>query len=211
MSAISTEQAWARLGDDLRRFIRQRVADEHTADDLLQDTFVRIHRGIDSLAETERLAAWVYQIARNVIHDHYRRARPDTTVLEEVVDEVDDGIGQSECRGGACVEGLIDELPDGPREVLQLAEREGLPHAEIAQRLGLSLTATKSRIQRGRMMLKDVLNQCCTFQFDRRGNLVEIDPKPGRTAGQCCEPLVTEISILQPQLAEHGKELDTQS
>ena len=206
MNAITTEQAWTRLGDELRRFIRHRVADQHTADDLLQETFMRIHRGIESLADTERLAPWVYQIARNVIHDHYGRARPNAQILEEIIDEADDSFDTSECHAGACVNGLIDELPDGQREVVQLAEREGLTHAEIAQRLGVSLSAAKSRVQRGRMLLKDVLNQCCTFEFDRRGNVLDIDPKPGRAARRCCDPLVTEISILQPQAAEHRAE-----
>ena len=62
----STEAVWGRLSADLRRFIRRRVGDDHTADDLLQETFLRIHRGLPALGDGDRVAAWVYQIARNV-------------------------------------------------------------------------------------------------------------------------------------------------
>ena len=66
----TTDAIWSHLSSDLRRFIRRRVPDDHVADDLLQETFMRVHRNIGALQEADRLAAWVYQIARNVIHDH---------------------------------------------------------------------------------------------------------------------------------------------
>ena len=81
----STDATWTRLNADLRRFIRRRVADDHLADDLLQETFVRVHRNIGSLQEADRLAAWVYQIARNVIHDHHRKVTSSTVALAALV------------------------------------------------------------------------------------------------------------------------------
>ena len=73
-SQPSTEAVWSHLSSDLRRFVRRRVSDDHAADDLLQETFVRVHRNLGTLHEADRLAAWVYRIARNVIHDHHRKA-----------------------------------------------------------------------------------------------------------------------------------------
>ena len=60
----TTDVVWSRLSADLRRFIRRRVGDDHAADDLLQETFVRIHSRLDTLVDTQRLSVWVYQIAR---------------------------------------------------------------------------------------------------------------------------------------------------
>ena len=71
----TTESIWAHLGADLRRFLRRRVPDDHAADDLLQETFVRVHRHLPALADAERVVAWVYQIARNVVRDHFRTDR----------------------------------------------------------------------------------------------------------------------------------------
>src|SRR5436190_9128211 len=87
----STDNIWTRLNSDLRRFIRRRVSDDHVADDLLQETFMRIHRNLGTLHDADRLAAWVYQIARNVINDHHRQAAKQTVALAgDPVDEVDD-------------------------------------------------------------------------------------------------------------------------
>lgn len=79
------------------------------------------------------------------------------------------------------MEELIAQLPETYREAVRLAEIDGFTQQEVADRLGLSLSGAKSRIQRGRVMLSDVLEQCCRFEFDRRGNLMDVGPKPDRT------------------------------
>src|SRR5215211_2588210 len=98
-SQPSTEAVWSHLSSDLRRFVRRMVSDDHAADDLLQETFVRVHRNIGTLHEADRLAAWVYRIARNVIHDHHRKATIGVVALSDAdpVDDADDG--QARCRG----------------------------------------------------------------------------------------------------------------
>jgi RNA polymerase sigma-70 factor (ECF subfamily) len=183
----STESVWTRLSNDLRRFIRRRVSDEHVAEDLLQETFVRIHRGVGGLADADRLAAWVYQISRNVIRDHYRTSGATRADLPD--DVPDEQEPQAALKARACVwmDELIGELPDTYRDAVRLAEMEGLPHQELADRLGLSLAAAKSRVQRGRVLLKDVLTGCCVFHVDRRGNVVDIDPRPERTVCRDCD------------------------
>jgi RNA polymerase sigma-70 factor (ECF subfamily) len=184
-----TEAIWSELSTDLRRYIRRRVSNDHLADDLLQETFVRIHQHIDSLADADRLAAWVYQIARNVIHDHYRRSTGESVSLGDAdpADESDCRLNQLRCRSAEWLEELIGQLPEPYREAVHLAEIDGLTQQEVADRLGLSLSGGKSRIQRGRAMLRGVLEQCCRFEFDRRGNLMDIDPKSNRTVCQDCE------------------------
>lgn len=179
----TTETIWSDLSTELRRFIRRRVSDDHLADDLLQETFVRIHRHIGSLADTDRLAAWVYQIARNVIRDHYRRSAGRTVALGDAdpADEPEDRFSRLRCRSAEWLEELVVQLPVTYREAVRLTEIEGLTQQEVANRLGLTLSGAKSRIQRGRVMLRNVLEQCCRFEFDRRGNLMDVDPKPERT------------------------------
>ena len=189
MTTPTTSSVWTQLSADLRQFIRRRVPDEHVADDLLQETFLRIHRNLGTLNEADRLAAWVYQIAHNVIHDHYRKSPNATVALDDAdaCDEPDCPVSQLRCRAGEWLDELIRQLPEGYREAVQLAEIEGLTQQAVADRLGLSLSGAKSRIQRGRAMFKEVLDQCCTFEFDRRGNLMDVDPKPDRTVCRSCD------------------------
>ena len=185
----ATETIWSQLSDDLRRFIRRRVADEHLADDLLQETFLRIHRNVDKLNESDRLAAWVYRIARNVIHDHYRAKNGDVSLADMDVAEENDGNGELKASAGVWLEELIGQLPQKYQEAVRLSEIKGLSQQKVADRLGLSVSGAKSRIQRGRVMLRDVLDQCCVFEFDRQGNLMDCDPKPERTVCRDCDDL----------------------
>jgi RNA polymerase sigma-70 factor (ECF subfamily) len=199
---LSTEAVWRGLSADLRRFIRRRVSDDHVADDLLQETFVRIHRGLDALQEAKNLAAWVFQIARNVIRDHHRRAASTPRSLADVdvaadgdafVSEVAEGGGQNRrhhnlCQGADWLNELIRSLPEGYRVAVQLAEIDGLAHRDVATRLDLSLSGAKSRVQRGRALLKESLEQCCRFEFDVRGNAFDCAPRPGqKTCHRCSE------------------------
>jgi RNA polymerase sigma-70 factor (ECF subfamily) len=185
----STDSVWSHLNDDLRRFIRRRVSDEHVADDLLQEAFMRIHRRLDSLENVDRLVVWVYQIARHVIADHYRRTSKGEVALGEtdVANRPDDRSRAVSCSSTKWLDELVDQLPARYQQAIRLAEIEGLSQQEVADRLGLSLSGAKSRIQRGRATLRGQLQQCCRFEFDRRGNLLEVNPKPERTVCRDCE------------------------
>ena len=182
----ATETIWSQLSDALRRFIRRRVADEHVADDLLQETFLRIHRNVDKLQESDRLAAWVYRIARNAIHDHYRKSNGDVSLAD--MDVAEGQAGKDPLRASASIwlEELVARLPPTYQEAVRLSEIEGWPQHKVAKRLGLSVSGAKSRIQRGRLMLRQVIDQCCTIQFDRQGNLTDCEPKPNQTACRDC-------------------------
>jgi RNA polymerase sigma-70 factor (ECF subfamily) len=184
----STEAIWKLLGADLRAFIRSKVADDSAADDLLQETFVRVHRHLPALQDTERVAAWVYQIARNVVRDHHRAAVAAAVPLadEDPAEPCDDPRGGVRCRAGKWLDELVAALPDGYREAVQLSEIEGLTQQEVADRLGLSLSGAKSRVQRGRAMLRGVLDGCCRFELDARGNVTDYDPKPDCTVCRDC-------------------------
>jgi RNA polymerase sigma-70 factor (ECF subfamily) len=134
------------------------------------------------------VAAWVYRIARNVIHDHYRKSAPPAVALADAdpIDDADEHTSRMRCRCAGWLDEMIRSLPDGYREAVQLVEIEGLSQQEAADRLGLSLSGAKSRIQRGRAMLKDVLYQCCDFELDSRGNILDYDPKPERKVCRDC-------------------------
>jgi RNA polymerase sigma-70 factor (ECF subfamily) len=190
MSARPTTQAvWSLLSDDLRRFLRRRVADEHVADDLLQETFLRVHRGVNALEDADRLAPWVYQIARNVVVDHYRKGAFSVASLVDEVACGDDEESIIRSRAEQWMDELIRQLPEKYQAPVRLSEIEGISQQEVATRLGLSLSAAKSRIQRGRAMLREILDQCCSFEFDQRGNVLDCDPRPDRTGCRDCDDI----------------------
>ena len=187
-NTVATENVWNLLSARLRSFIRARVGDDQIASDLLQETFLRIHQKLDTLGNDERLEAWVFRIARNMIVDHYRsrrRTSPNDPVADPFPQLESGNINQ-------VVSGWIPDamksLPESYREAVRLYELERLPQKEIARRLGLSVPGAKSRIQRGREKLKQVLDDCCSFELDCRGNVLGWRARGGVECTSCSEP-----------------------
>ncbi len=162
---------WEELNVPLRSFIRSRVSDPHTADDLLQDVFLRIHSRIDSVKEEEKIRSWIYQIARNAIIDHYRAGRPTAEYSDDIPHAEEDA--DVSIHLASSLRDMIEELPEPYRRALILTELEGMTQKELADREEISLSGAKSRVQRGRRLLKDLLLNCCHFDFDRRGGVMD--------------------------------------
>ncbi len=188
----STAQIWEQFHRQLRAFILARVSDPDDADDILQDVFLKIHTRIETLRDQDRLAAWLYQIARNAIIDFYRSRQPIDQLPETlaVMDEPDESTAVDSISG--YLKTLVNDLPEKYREAVLLTEYEGLTQEEMGTRLGLSISGAKSRVQRGRDLLREELLDCCHFEFDRVGNLINYAPNP-----QCCEECAA-VSANQP-------------
>ena len=138
----------------LKSFVIGRVSDADTADDILQDIYLKIHSHINDLRESDRLESWLYQITRNAIIDHYRRTRPQTELSESITsspDKESDVVAEL----ASSVKGMLNCLPPTYRQALELTEIQGLSQVELANRLNLSVSGAKSRVQRAREMLKE--------------------------------------------------------
>jgi RNA polymerase sigma-70 factor, ECF subfamily len=195
MAAVS-ELPWEELHGNLRAFISRRVRNPADVDDLVQRVLLQIVKGLASLRDAERLHAWVYRTARNVIVDYYR----SPTLRREVAsgDQEDlaaanaesQAISQDDERAAlrelaACMTPMIRQLPPAYREAVTLADLEGVNQADAAARAGVSISGMKSRIQRGRKQLKAVLEDCCRIQLDRRGTIVAYARRKPNSCGPC--------------------------
>ena len=174
---VTTENLWETFHAGLRRFILQRIPDEQSADDVLQETFLKIHTRIASLRDEDKLQSWMYQIARNAIADYYRQQKA-TVELPEALPVPDEPVFEDEVIKDLIpsVKAMVESLPATYREALILTEYEGLTQRELAQRLGLSFSGAKSRVQRAREKLKTMLLDCCHFEFDRLGKIIDFAP-----------------------------------
>ena len=175
----TTDHIWDEFHVPLQQFIRRRVSDETTAEDVLQDVFLKIHQHMETLRDVRKLESWIYQITRNAIVDSYRSSRPTTTldaaeVLNSPEELPDDDI-VSELLPS--IRAMVRSLPELDRQALVLTEYQGLTQKELAERLGLSLSGAKSRVQRAREKLKQQLLECCHFELDRRGHVIDYQPR----------------------------------
>lgn len=184
------EALWRDYRTRLYRFALKRVSDEATAEDIVHDVLARAYQRRDTLRDGGRFEQWLYQIARNAVIDHYRARRP-TEPLPADLAAPDEASAHSARRElAACMQPLVDSLPERYRAALTLSELEGLTQQDTAARLGLSLSGAKSRVQRGRRMLQEKLLECCRVEVDSSGGIMDYVPRGGSpgAAGRDCGP-----------------------
>lgn len=175
---------WQELHGNLRAFIGRRVRNQADVDDLVQRVLLQIVKGLGSLRDAERLHAWVYRTARNVIVDYYRspggRREVASGNAEDLAStggagiqppfEEDERTALRELAG--CLTPMIRQLPPAYQEAIRLADLEGVTQAAAAEQAGVSLSGMKSRVQRARKELRAILEECCRVDLDRRGSIV---------------------------------------
>jgi RNA polymerase sigma factor, sigma-70 family len=168
-------EIWGRYHDRLLGFVRSRIDDPEEAEDIVQELFARVHSGICCMQEWTVMERLIYRITRNLIIDHYRRERPTEELGEEL--QSDYGLPDLEedptARLAFSLKETIDEIPEPYRRALLATEYEGLTQAQLARREGISLPAAKSRVQRARAKLKQALLDCCHFELDSRGGILD--------------------------------------
>jgi RNA polymerase sigma-70 factor, ECF subfamily len=170
---------WQEVAARLRPFIARRVS-SNEIDDVMQDVFVRIQRGLLGLRDEERFTSWLFQIARNSIADHVRaRARhpPADGEVEERAAEPDTDDREAARALSGCVSMFVAQLPSPYREAVTLVELEGLTTREAADMAGISVSGMKSRVQRGRQQLRKLFDDCCEIALDVRGKVTEFSPR----------------------------------
>jgi RNA polymerase sigma-70 factor (ECF subfamily) len=177
--------AWRQLDDKLRPFVARRVRDDADVDDVVQDIFVRMLRGLSALRDEERFGPWVYQVARSAIADH-QRAAARHPIAPPPVAELEGGAAPpldeeaeraTEKLLAMYVAPFVAMLPSPYREALTLTELEGLTQAEAAEMLGISVSGMKSRVQRGRRRLRALFEECCHIALDARGQVIDCVPR----------------------------------
>ena len=153
---------WQEHRSRLRGYIARRVDESDAVDDILQDVFLRAHAKLHTVKSHGSISAWLYRIAANVITDHYRSRRPSEDLPEQLAAPEQERDYVAEL--ATCLQPLIADLPETYRSALVLSEIEGLPQKQVAERLGLSLSGAKSRVQRGREKLRQRLTDCCEIE-----------------------------------------------
>ena len=176
--------AWSEFQSRLRRFVGGRV-DPTWADDVTGDIVLRVLQRQDSLREARDPLAWTYRVAANVIADHHRRRSVEVRALERLAVEAEgsDAAPKAKDREAVrrrlkeCLLPFARELPPKYAEALLLTSFQGMSQVAAAERLGLSVSGMKSRVQRARTLLKRRLLDCCDFEQDRRGRVIGMQPR----------------------------------
>ncbi len=164
---METEDVWNQYSDELLGFLITRTGDRDLAEDLLHETFIKVHLKIEDLRDQTNLRSWLYRICSNILMDHYRRKSSE--ILSEMNNPEEQYLSHSPVH---CLLPLIEKLPEIYRAALILSEIKGLKQAKVAEVLKISVSGAKSRIQRGKKMLQEGFMGCCNYTLNEKGVLV---------------------------------------
>jgi len=166
---MTTQHVWKEYAEALRRFIFSYVKNEHATNDLLQDTFLKIHTKLHSLQQEEKLKSWVFAIAKNTLLDYFKKNKQTFEVADF---ETASFVSLESHTEKDCLLGILKNLPKKYRDPLFLSDIKGMKQAAIATQLNLPLATVKSQIQRARVKIKEGFIACCGFSENEQGKLV---------------------------------------
>jgi RNA polymerase sigma-70 factor (ECF subfamily) len=170
----------------LHAFLARRVHSPEVADDLTQDVLVRLLLHKDEAVQNP--TAWLYRVARNVLIDHYRaRAshrrfdQGDQAIPTLAEDPFADDPQAAQRELAGCLRWLVNQLAEPYRSAVTAVDFDGQTQTEVARAVGLSVSGMKSRVQRGRRQLRQLLTECCRVQTSPAGGISGYEP------GASCE------------------------
>ncbi|MFC1236207.1 RNA polymerase sigma factor SigZ [Vibrio sp. F74] len=168
---------WLMHQAQLRNYIARNVDDSHAVEDILQDVYIKASMSFHQLKSKSSVKSWLYRITHNVIMDFYRSQKIYDELPEDVAEESVPAEEANLLAIGQCLRPMLQCLPEKYRVPLTLAELEGMTQQEVADKLNLSLSGAKSRVQRGRQQFKELLIHYCNIESGREG-IIDFYPKP---------------------------------
>ena len=180
------KETWEELRLNLKRFVRTKV-DADVSEDLVHDILLNVIQNEDKFKEADNPTAWLYTVAKNKITDYYRK-RPKINAVTKM-QEIEEFNYESENvmqDFSECLRPLVERLEPKYREAMLRADFNGAKQAEAAKKIGITLSAMKSRIQRARTRLKTELLNCCSVEVDRFGKIIDYTQIGSCNKNDCC-------------------------
>ncbi|TDH26376.1 sigma-70 family RNA polymerase sigma factor [Segetibacter sp. 3557_3] len=163
-------EIWERFDKQLKGYICTKMNNNNECLDVLQDVYLKIIKNIDRISAVEDMPSYLNRLASNAVADHYRQIsrKPvlssgdvnNLVIIDEVREEEE--VVKNCCL--QCLEPGIDTLPEKYKAAFMLSEIEGIPQREVAEKLGITLSGAKSRVQRAREKLREEVLKCCSKQ-----------------------------------------------
>ncbi len=170
LSEMQIEESWKRFHQQLLAFIRQRVDQEHDAEDILSVVFLRLLQKGDDITN---LRAWLYRSTRNAIIDYYRTKKQQEPIEQH--ESFAEPSREEDEYMACCIQQLVQFLPERDRLAL-VAISEGQSQEFYAAEQGLSSSGARSRIQRARQRVREAFVQYCRPERDVCGSIIRVNP-----------------------------------
>jgi len=169
---------WNQFHKELAGFIARTVENPADQDDILQDVFVKIIHNQNKINQAANLQQYLYGMVRNTINDYFRSQkhnRHSSEIPESLTEEEAQSLNAT--IADCCIKPFIHQLPGKYKEALLISEFQNMSQKDLAERLRISYSGAKSRVQRGKEKLKALILNCCAYEHDLYGNLIEGEKK----------------------------------
>jgi len=159
-----TPRFWKTYGEALRKYLEKRLVDKSLINDILHDVYLKVYlhcKRYDFCCEkagVKNLRSWIFQICHNIMVDHLRNKAKYTFTGDTII-ELTEGPSADNTQSYLTVKQLLEGLPEKYAQAVYLDAVLKISQANIARKLGLGISATKSRIQRGKRMLREIYMQ----------------------------------------------------
>lgn len=164
--------------EELLLFVNRRLHDRVQSEALLSDVLMKMHRQCEQLTHVKNIRAWLFQVARNTINDYFReQAKQAEKSVQNLADERSWESAGPEALA-SLIPALMTCLPEKYAQPLLMSDLEGISQKDIATQLNLSVSAVKSRVQRGRRKLKALFYECLYLELDQQGVPMDYRIKP---------------------------------
>jgi RNA polymerase sigma-70 factor (ECF subfamily) len=175
---MNLESIWQEYSTSLRGFLYSRVSNDADVEDLLQEVLIKTHQNLDTVKSSEKIKPWLFQLTNNTIIDFYRKKGRSKDISAADLWYADDDVVVEQALA-QCVEPFIRALPKKSADLLLAIDIEGQSQKDYAEKAGISYSTIKSQVQRGRVKLRTMFDDCCSLTLDKHGNVVEFQAKSG--------------------------------
>ena len=191
---INIDSIWSKVYGKLFGYISKHEINKDDVNDIIQDTFLKVKTNINSLRNPAKVESWIFQIARNTINDFFRKKKKffeveentkEVTIEPNAFVEEDIKIKIQTQEFSEYAGFIVSELPEKYRKAVYMGDIEGLSMKEVAEELNISVSGAKSRVQRGRKMIKEIILKCCEVKTDKYGNIVDYEPHNCNNKKKC--------------------------
>lgn len=160
--------AWHENEQLIKNWLIKQTGHHDQAQDLLQDLFIKAVQHKNIFCTNDDAKSWLFKVAKNGFIDHYRKSKNQMLALPQG-DNIEDTKTEDNSSPlidlQQCLTRVILELDEDDKEIIELCDIQGMHQADYAQLKRLSLSATKSRIQRARKKLRQKMVTACKIQF----------------------------------------------
>ncbi|EGU35341.1 RNA polymerase sigma factor SigZ [Vibrio sp. N418] len=185
-NSLNLDEVWRQYQHSLKAFLHSKVANEADVEDLQQEILIKTYQSLSDVQNESSVKSWLFQLAQRTIIDFYRkRARTqrdnnlqaDDLWFEQLPESVEQELAN-------CIAPFIHALPEASASLLSHVELDGMSQKELAEQQGVSYSTLKSRVQKSRMELKKLFEECCDLTLDKHGNVVDYQHK-GKGCSRC--------------------------